>query len=131
MDNSLHPASSQGQTEPADFAKQLIRDNFHHFFFFKDPVFCKEKECRIVKTTLLEEVPENLHFREMQGMVVPYVEMKFSLSEQEQQDRLPIVELIQGPLVDPILGKKALRLLLYKYGYENVIIKLSKIPLRF
>jgi hypothetical protein len=123
--------SNEEFEEWADIAMDFFKANLFNFLYFKDPSFSEEKEWRIVKITLSEEVPPNMDFRKMQGTVVPYIRMKFSLSDQEQKDLLPIVEIIQGPLIDPALGEKSLRLLLKKYGYDRVDVKRSQVPIRF
>jgi hypothetical protein len=98
---------------------------------FKNPAFSKEKEWRAIALNLTASDINNLNFREIQGIVVPYIEMKFPSLEMEKEDHLPIIEIIQGPLVDPELGEKSLRLLLKKCGYDKVNVRRSKVPIRF
>jgi hypothetical protein len=98
---------------------------------FKNPAFSQEKEWRVIALNLETDNVDALHFREVQGTVVPYIEMRFPTLEPDKKDHLPIVEIIQGPLVDPALGEKSLKLLLKKYGYDNVEVRRSKVPIRF
>jgi hypothetical protein len=119
-----------------EFVINFFKEALPLFFTFKDPAFSEEREWRLVSLRGPSTKVEGLHFREMQGTIVPYVEMKGprfpTLSgEGEPDDRLPIVEVIQGPLVDPALGEKSLRLLLNKRGYDNVAVHRSKVPIRF
>jgi hypothetical protein len=118
-----------------DQIKEIYTDFFTSafaaVFFFKDPAFFEEKEWRTVSLKFSSEL-EEVHFRETQGTVVPYIELTVpALKPDNKNNRLPIVEIIQGPLVDPALGEKSLKLLLQKYGYGDVVIRRSRVPLRF
>lgn len=113
-----------------DLIKRFLRDTFPLFFFFKDPVFSEEREWRLVAPRAYGDV-ENVHFREMQGTVVPYIQIKIPTPDPIKKDRLPMVEVVQGPLTDPALGEKSLRLLLKKHKYEDVQVRQSRVPIRF
>jgi hypothetical protein len=97
---------------------------------FKNPAFYQEREWRAAALFSPKKEIE-LKFRDMQNTVVPYIEMRAQPSELNQQGRLPIVDVIKGPLVDPIIGDKSLRMLLDYYEYREVELKTSKIPIRF
>jgi len=56
--------------------------------------------------------------------------MRIPPSDHTKKGLLPIVEIIQGPLIDPQLGLKSLDMLLTKYGYDQVKIRKSDVPIR-
>jgi hypothetical protein len=122
---SLDP--SQSKTLYRDAFDKFVATAFDYVFFFKNPVFIEEKEQRLV--TIIHDATV-LNFRETQGMVVPYIKLVYPSAEPNKNNKLPIVEIIQGPLIDTALGEKALRLLLKKHSYENVNVISSKVPLR-
>lgn len=101
MKNHLDLEETKRQDELLKIGKKFISANFGHFFFFKHPAFSEEREWRLVEIKVAEAY-ENLHFRQMQGIVVPYVEIRFPPSVPEKDARLPIVEIVQGPLVDQL-----------------------------
>jgi hypothetical protein len=111
----------------ADFYKSIFR----FLYSFKDPAFSEEKEWRVVLADINNANLDKVPFREMRGTIVPYVEMPLSSLEPVKENHLPIVEIIQGPLVDPALGEKSLKMLLKKCDYNNVKIRQSEVPIRF
>jgi hypothetical protein len=131
LGNSSNLDEKQEQQKLADIAMRFFHVNFPNFFYFKDSAFLEEKEWRLVETRTSFDSVKDVSFREMQGAVVPYIKMTFPSSEDEKRALLPIVEIIQGPLVDPALGEKSLRMLLDKYGYDKVKIRRSRVPIRF
>ena len=106
--------------------KGLFQPRFSRLLFFSE-----EKEWRTALPKHLGINSEELSFRELRGTIVPYVEMKFAPLKPDPPYQLPIVEIIQGPLRDPLLGEKSLRMLLKKLGYTSVEIRRSKVPIRF
>ncbi len=131
LGNSSNLDEKQEQKRLADIALRFFKTNFRYYFFFKDPAFRVEKEWRLVETKTSFDGVEDVSFREMQGAVVPYIKMTFPPSENESSALLPIVEIIQGPLVHPALGEKSLKMLLDKHGYDKVRIRRSGVPIRF
>lgn len=125
---SDHPTQ---QSKMMNVLGEVFRSLYPNFFFYKDPVFKEEKEWRHIDIRDLKDEVPDLNFREMKGTVVPYIETRFSPMEPGKKNRLPLVEIIQGPLVDPSLGERSLGLLLKKYGYDDVQVRRSKVPIRF
>jgi hypothetical protein len=113
------------------FWSDCYKRMFRFLYSFKDPAFSEEHEWRIVVPDLKEEDMEEVQFREIRGQLVPYIELRFPSPQSEAVDQIPIIEIIQGPLVDQTLGEKPLELLKKKYAYNDVKIRKSLIPLRF
>jgi hypothetical protein len=112
------------------FFGQVLEDAFSLLYSFKDPGFAEEREWRYVVPSIQADL-DKVQFRELRGMIVPYIEVPSLPSEDGKRAPLPITRIIQGPLGDPELGERSLRLLLRKYGYDNVQIERANIPLRF
>jgi hypothetical protein len=125
----------QDRTQRKQFIMETIRkllwDSLAFFFVFKDPAFEEERESRLIIVNNTVEKLDHVRFREMRGTVVPFIELKVKQSETGNKELLPIIEVVQGPLIEPALGEKSLKLLLRKHGYENVAVKRSKVPIRF
>jgi len=114
----------------ADFARESFTELFLFCLTCKNPAFEEEKEWRSVPLIFFGPI-ERLNSREVDGIIIPYVEVLFPSLKPEKPDQLPIVEIIQGPLVEPALGENSLRMLLKKHGYDDVSVRLSKVPIRF
>jgi hypothetical protein len=105
---------------------------FNSMVSFKNPAFKLEAEWRAFKIVEQDSTSPPVKFREMRGTVIPYIEMSLPALDPSRSNLLPIVEIVQGPLADPELGEKALRLMLNSYGYSSdLIIRKSVVPLRF
>lgn len=113
------------QKKLAEIAFDFYKKVFGYFFCFKHSAFSEEREWRMISVTPINDHIKDLHFRETQGTVVPFIEIGLPSSESI------ILEIVQGPRVDPELGKKSLELLLEKCGYKDVTVKLSNVPIRF
>lgn len=105
--------------------------------FFKPSSFEDERECRIVFNLSMEKnsnvfkqivhpesgFPYKCGVYSKQGMLVPYVDIKFDL------------KYIQGITVSPTSDfekvKQGIRIMLYEQGVGSAFIKKSNIPLRF
>lgn len=93
---------------------------------FKDPSFAEEKEWRAVYVIPHGEF-EEVRFRPGNGVAVPYINLTMGVDE---EGRLPIIEVVQGPRVDSDTGVRSLELLLASNGYPDAAITASSIPLR-
>ena len=62
------------------------------------PFYVDVKKWRLISLRQPHEV-EDLNFRAMKGIIVPFIEMKIPIPEPDKNDHLPLVEIIQGPLV--------------------------------
>lgn len=94
----------------------------------KHPAFFEEQEWRFVHYSYtgpaLAPVPQ---YRIRRSLLVPYISLSF---DDEDQSRLPIMEVICGPSPHPELNEAAVRGLLQKHGYANTIVRLSEVPFR-
>lgn len=96
----------------------------------KHPKFEEEQEWRIM--AFLNSAPygplatrvAGMEFREGQHGVVPYIELR------PTNGKLPISEVVCGPGAHESLTPKAVELLLAKYGYGDIKVTTSEVPLR-
>ena len=89
---------------------------------FKNPGFREEQELRLVR---LGEGDSPRKFRTGRFGMVPYIE----LSPPSGQ-KLPIKKIMQGPTADPTAAGGSVQMLLEDYGYADVSVEVSTIPLR-
>ncbi len=93
------------------------------FCFFKQRCFNEEKEWRAIHW---HETTDQIEFNTSYGIIKPFIE----LWKSSKEVRLPITEVIVGPSYNSSLQKKSVKLLLDKYGYRDVEIAESSVPLR-
>jgi hypothetical protein len=86
----------------------------------KDPHFCEEHECRLVRTEVLW--PETTKFRPGKSMVVPYIELGL-------QHEDPIAEIVVGPTPHKDLSASTLHALRTRFG-KQFNIRTSSVPYR-
>jgi len=95
--------------------------------FFKHQSFKEESEFRIVLNvhTGLDKV---VKFRTSNGCLVPYCEIGMEFGKPK---RLPIKEVLIGPRNKLDIAQKGVDAYLNYYGYNNVYISKTQVPLRF
>jgi len=109
---------------------------------FKDPCFEQEEEYRIIFT--VKDNLDVIKFKKSRGVFIPYIEIAFRDDNNKTKRGLPIESITIGPKNNMDIAAKGLREFLRSNGYkayleneieydcsENVIIKKSKIPLRY
>lgn len=84
--------------------------------------FSHEQEVRMIYTASKEE-KKDIKYKVKNGVLVPYLELKF--------DKAAIEEITVGPLIEQDLAVKNLREFLEQRGYSDVDIKVSEIPIRY
>lgn len=112
----------------------FLRDHFAELYFtFKDPAFEEEKEWRLVFMTgrlTRDDLFHLLEFRAQNGIPIPYVSLGIHATAGTSVGKLPLAELMCGPVVGAG-GMHAVRWLLEKARYTFVETKSSTVPLRF
>ncbi len=89
----------------------------------KSPDFSGEREWRLC-VERFEEDPNGLNFRDMRGILVPYLELPIVSPEIE------IVSIRCGPTLHPELSVQSVEMLLAKHGMKQVQVYPSGITLR-
>jgi hypothetical protein len=100
---------------------------------FKNPLFEEEQEWRIARVSVLSAFSNPLadvKFRVAGNQILPYVDLDLSSPLGLFAGRLPILEVVHGPTLNPSLTEMALRLLLDKHNYSFVDVGGSSVPLR-
>lgn len=97
---------------------------------FKNPAFSEEQEWRLVFPLARHLHLSGVKFRKSSDRIIPYIEFSRKNSSGTAEPSLPIVSLTIGPNNSPALNEKSLHLILEKYGYEHVEVRLSKTQLR-
>ena len=114
-----------------DQLKNIALQIFPHVLSFKNPAFREEKEWRVFSICHPETSLGLIQHRKAKNTLIPYIDLKFPSPIPNDNTKLPIIEIIQGPLSNPDLGLKSLDMLLKKQGYPNVHIRKSNVPVRF
>jgi hypothetical protein len=97
------------------FAEELLR--------FKNPVFSEEKEWRLV---VLGDDNMKIYFRSGD---IPYIKCKPSMLSEPGNTKLPITKIIQGPIFQPKISKRAVKRYMIMHGYYAKVVT-SNVPLR-
>lgn len=87
--------------------------------------FEEEAEYRQIHQPSSSPLSLETKYRKGRCGLTPYVEIGFL-----QKGRLPIESIMIGPCRDPHAEERSLRMILAKYGYEDVEVRKSGIPLR-
>lgn len=87
--------------------------------------FEEEAEYRHIYQPSTSALSLDTKYRSGRFGLTPYVELEFL-----QEKRLPIESITIGPCRDPRSEEKSLGMMLAKYGYGNVEIRMSGIPFR-
>lgn len=97
-------------------------------YLFKHESFDYEKEVRlIIKVPKIEHQDcTGLKFRARNGIIVPYLELKFDKSPSNL-----VCEVMVGPLSNDSIAEENLRMYLTYNGYNDFITTTSDIPIRF
>lgn len=92
--------------------------------FFKNPQFKSEREYRIVIVNAFGgENSKKTRVVEKNGLFVPYIEYKFAKSS--------VNSVNIGPTFDENIFYTSTNRMLLNFGYENIEVQRSKIPLRY
>lgn len=92
--------------------------------FFKNPQFKNEREYRIVIVNAFGgENSKETKVVEKNGLFVPYIEYKFAKSS--------VSSVNIGPTFDENIFYTSTNRMLLNFGYENIEVQRSKIPLRY
>lgn len=92
--------------------------------FFKNPQFNNEKEYRIVLVNGVDiKSAKQTKIIEKNGLFIPYIEYNFSHNT--------VSNVNIGPTLDEIIFYASTNRMLMNYGYENIDVRKSKIPLRY
>ena len=91
--------------------------------FFKNPQFNNEKEYRIVLVNGVDiKSAKQTKIIEKNGLFIPYIEYNFSHNT--------VSNVNIGPTLDERIFYASTNRMLMNYGYENIDVRKSKIPLR-
>lgn len=92
--------------------------------FFKNPQFNNEKEYRIVLVNGVDiKSAKQTKIIEKNGLFIPYIEYNFSHNT--------VSNVNIGPTLDEKIFYASTNRMLMNYGYENIDVRKSKIPLRY
>lgn len=100
----------------------------HQLIRFKDPEYSSEEEIRLVLgagSPILTEKPKH---RVSQGRLIPYVTTKNKSLTTEA--KLPIKEIIIGPIATQDSVMKSIEVFLSNMGYEDLPVMRSSVPFR-
>jgi len=118
-----------------EYANNLFHSLVYNFINFKHYSFSQEKEIRLVYDM---NNPLNFfhkkHYRINNNKIIPYVctyETKLKKNEEPLiNDQLPIFEIIVGPTIQQEITMESIKYLVKDLGYDENIVKKSKIPYR-
>ncbi len=96
--------------------------------FFKHKGFSEEKEWRAVHQVKHERT-DQIMFETSRGIIKPFVDL-WGSSKERNLERLPMVKVIVGKSNFSSLSKKSAKLLLTQYGYRDVEVEESSVPIR-
>lgn len=92
--------------------------------FFKNPQFNNEKEYRIVLVNGVDiKSAKQTKIIEKNGLFIPYIEYNFSHNT--------VSNVNIGPTLDERIFYASTNRMLMNYGYKNIDVRKSKIPLRY
>ena len=92
--------------------------------FFKNPNFKNEQEYRIVfVNNVSQKTAQKINVMEKNGIFVPFLEYKFGKGT--------VNAINIGPTLNENIFKTSTHRMLLNFGYENVAVNQSKIPLRY
>lgn len=94
----------------------------------KNPSFAEEREWRYSLLDRRRRVLADIDFVDAGGVVKPFLTL---LRGSTTDDRLPITRVIAGGTLGDPQAEKAARLLLDRFGYADVPVVASEVPLRF
>ncbi|WP_159436116.1 DUF2971 domain-containing protein [Anaerosalibacter sp. Marseille-P3206] len=102
--------------------------------FIKNPSFKQEEEYRIALVNLDErDIRDILKFRISNGVFIPYIEIKFNNSEDNEVRLLPLKEVTIGPKNSLDIAEYGLKNMfeMANYNINEIAINKSSIPLRY
>lgn len=138
---------------PAEMSKYILKDNVLVIdyidqniietiaaqfailgIFFKNPCFYPEEEYRIAIVLLTWHFPnvnEIINFRIYNGVFIPYIEISFKIRDDSKIPCIPIKCITVGPKNNLDIAVFGLKQMLLYFDYNDIDIKVSKIPLRY
>ena len=97
---------------------------------FKNPAFRAEREWRLVQARPIGTDAKDAQIRVQNGTLIPYIELD-AIQQPLGSGMLPLQSIHLGPAVDPVGGRRAIRLLLDQHGYHpDVRIETCSHPIR-
>ena len=137
----LEPLSDQFDPDKDEDYRQLNRlwarvaASFHPALaLMKHVAFEEEREWRLVRTLWkkpLQTPKSPLRLRIIRGQLTPFVPVSWVMPNTPASGQVPgVKEVLCGPSMNPDLKEKAVRDLRAAYGYWNIEILQSKVPLR-
>jgi len=107
----------------------MLRYHLNRMIFtFKHPSFEEESEWRLIFPYTRDETLDILGFRQAGALLVPY--MPISFGDGTSNPKLPLLDIVHGPTLNPGLYVKSLHQIIEKFGYEHVEVTGSGAPLR-
>jgi len=97
---------------------------------FKNELFAEEKEVRLIFTPAADAQVPHPDFRVARGMLVPYYRLHTLSGSPTVPRLLPLQAVRVGPSARKDLNAEAVRLLLAKAGYGNIVVDVSSTPYR-
>lgn len=127
----ITPLNSIEAAKSNDWIKPIISRIFTRLYMFtsltKKENFTPEKEFRFVCNVDVTSNPSLLHFRESNGLIIPYVEVNSLFTN----EKLPIKSITLGPRNSVKKVKSGLQDFFNSQGYANIEIIPSEIHLRY
>lgn len=98
--------------------------------FFKHEGFKGEEECRFVECFEETIKKNNIHFRERNGIILPYIKYKIVDRNCRPLREMPVAKIVVGPGINQMKTMESVKYFLDKIGMENLVekVQLSEIP---
>lgn len=93
----------------------------------KNPAFSKERECRIVKGLMPDDL-QTLKFIQKGSMMSRHLPLRPPGRNPANPYRLPIAEIMVGPCRHPQISRTSLDTLLRQKGFPSSLVSISMIP---
>lgn len=120
----------EGETySDAGWPSHLYMSLVDELINFKHSAFEAESEIRLTLTNKQIKKCE-LHHRVSNGKIIPYVNATDIYEDELKEKKLPIKEIIVGPISNQDATCHSIKVYLENMGYDKVIIKKSSIPYR-
>jgi hypothetical protein len=118
------------KTDKLDVIRALSSTMVKLTIALKDKAFREENEWRILYIRREPDDNDDLGFRVSGTGIIPYLKLSPSHIFIGDSDKLPIASINYGPTLHPDLTRNVLGRMKAKYGYQNIEIIGSGIPLR-
>lgn len=108
---------------------------FYYFTYMKNNAFSQENECRFIYSysdTQRKKWPDLIDFREQNGIVLPYIQLKMLARDGKEDFKLPIKEIVIAPGEKKEYIASSVKYFLEhnRLGYLADRVKISDIPYR-